>query len=111
MKQKDPMFQFPTDKIIALSSIYDSAGLQVVFDIMEKLCDEAENDFISTHPSDKDAVLAGHAILHAQRIFFNQVVQKIDNLVQEQRPGLEKDNRRLRIEQEERILSALPLEE
>ena len=83
----DPMFKFDGEKTSALGSIYDSAGFQVVLDIMEKFCDKAENDFIATSPSDREGVLSAHAIMHAQRKFFQQVCEKIDYLVGEQRGG------------------------
>lgn len=85
------MFTFPPEKLGALSEIYDSGGLQVVFDIMEQFCDEAENDFIGTRPSEPEKVLAAHAIMHAQRLYFQKVAEKIDYLVAEQRSTDKKD--------------------
>jgi hypothetical protein len=73
------------EKLSALAAIYDSAGLQVVFDIMENFCIEAENEFIATKPSDQAGVLANHAILHAQRKYFQDVAEKIDSIVSEYR--------------------------
>jgi hypothetical protein len=85
------MFDFPLDKLAALSSIYDSAGLQVVFDIMEKFCDKAENDFIGTSPSDSSGVLSAHAIMHAQRKYFQDITAKIDFLISQHRASDKKD--------------------
>lgn len=79
------------EKKSALSSIYDSGGLQVVFDIMEDFCNQAENEFIATKPSDQAGVLSGHAIMHAQRKYFQDVAEKIDFLVSEFRQADKKD--------------------
>ena len=96
------------EKLLALQGIYDSQGLQVVYDIMEEICNEAENDFIGIHPNSPNLVLAQHAILHAQRVFFNAVVGRIDHLVADSRGTPPKDNKRIEFERTERILSVIP---
>lgn len=85
------LFQFPPEKLAALSGIYDSSGLQVVFDVMEGFCNESENDYLAIPPSKPAEVLATHAIMHAQRIYFQKVAAKIDFLAAEARGG-EKQN-------------------
>jgi hypothetical protein len=85
------MFKFPPEKLGALSEVYDSGGFQVVLDIMEQFCDEAENDFLGTKPSEPAQVLAAHAIMHAQRVYFQKVAEKIDYLVAEHRSTDKKD--------------------
>jgi len=87
----DQMFKFPPEKLGALSEVYDSGGLQVVFDIMEQFCNQSENDFIGTRPGDDRAVVAAHAIMHAQRLYFQNVAEKIDYLVSEHRGSAKKD--------------------
>jgi len=78
------------EKMGALAGIYDSGGLQVILDIMEQFCNEAENDFIGTKPSAPQEVLAAHAVMHAQRKYFIDVAARIDYLVAEQRGLSEK---------------------
>lgn len=85
------MRKLDIEKTSALSSIYESAGLQVVFDIMEDFCNDAENQFIATKPSDQAGVLAAHAIMHAQRKYFQDVAEKIDFLVSEYRDAEKKN--------------------
>lgn len=86
------MIQLEDGKKSALAGIYDSAGIQVIFDIMEAACIESENEFIGTVPGNNQQIVAGHAVMHAQRAFFQKVVQHVDYIVAEQRGQDKKDN-------------------
>lgn len=86
------MIQLEDGKKNALAGIYDSAGLQVVFDIMEAACIESENEFIGTVPGNDQQIVAGHAVMHAQRVFFQKMIEQIDYLVAELRGQDKKDN-------------------
>lgn len=95
------------EQLLALQGIYDSRGLQVIYDIMEDICNSAENEFIGVHPNNPQLVLSQHAILHAQRMFFNSVVGRVDTIVADSRKAAPKDNRRLRLEHTQRVLSVM----
>lgn len=105
MADKNAETELPDVKVRALLGIYHDDGLQVVFDIMEEICNRSENDFLGTHPSDKEQVLAQHAILHAQRAFFQDVTQKIDMIATEKLNITPKPRESRHYNQ---ILSALP---
>lgn len=90
------MIDLDSQKRLALAGIYDSAGLQVIFDIMESICVDAENEFIGESPANREQVLAKHAVLHAQRAFFQKTAEQIDYVVSEQRGTDKKDSLALR---------------
>lgn len=90
-KNKD--LGLPRDKVLHLMAIYDQPGFQVVLDVFESICNDSENEFLGVHPTDDKAVLATHAILHAQRALFQAAIHKIDYIIQEER-GFNNDNRR-----------------
>ena len=71
-------------KKAALSSIYDSAGLQVIIDLMEDACTTSENDLIGETPW-SESILAKQAVVYAQRDFFFKVIEAIDLHVAEAR--------------------------
>lgn len=82
------------ERLDALRGIYSTAGFQAVLDIMEARCNATENEFIGVVPGNDKAVIATHAVMHAQRIFFQEVVEKIDFLMREAGVPGEIDNRR-----------------
>ena len=106
MADKGP--DFAQDKRTALLSIRSTDGYQVILDIMEDVCNKAENEFIGANPADKELVLSKHAIMHAQRIFFQTVVAKIDLLCEEQTGVAQPNPRLVKFAQ---LLSALPITE
>ncbi|MCU1305174.1 MAG: hypothetical protein JWQ87_5458 [Candidatus Sulfotelmatobacter sp.] len=71
-------------KRAALSSIYESGGLQVVFDLMEDQCTATENELIGEVPW-SESIVARQAIAHAQRAFFIAIAEAIDFHVAEAR--------------------------
>jgi hypothetical protein len=75
----------------ALSSLYDSSGLQVIFEIMEDACTESENDLIGEAPW-SDSIKAKQAIAYAQRAFFIKVAETIDYHVAELRGQQQEDS-------------------
>lgn len=109
MADKNKAEKFDDVKLRSLAGIYHGDGFQVVLDIMEEECNKAENEFLAEHPVNPQAVLAAHAILHAQRAYFQAVVRKIDGLMNEYM-NADKDNRRFP-SQLEQLLSANPLTE
>lgn len=79
------MIKLDEQKTLALVGIYDSAGLQVVFDVLEHIVTEAENKLIGENPANKDSVAALHAIAHAQRAMLQSATEQIDYIVTEKR--------------------------
>lgn len=79
------MIKLDTQKTLALAGIYESAGLQVVFDVFEFVVTESENALIGENPANKDAVTALHAVAFAQRAMLQSATQQIDYLVKEYR--------------------------
>lgn len=108
MAEKHDDLNLSDQKKIALLGIVHTDGYQVILDIMEYFCNREENDLIGTHPAKHDEVLASHAIVHAQRAYFQSVVAKIDMIAQQQ-TGIKKDNRRMT--EEANLMSAMPLED
>lgn len=95
----------------ALCGIVAGDGYQVVLDVMEEFCNRAENDLIGLTPDQHNEVLAKHAIVHAQRIFFQDVISFIDSAVKLE-TGMSKDNSRFKAAEEAaQLMSALPLTE
>lgn len=78
------MIKLDEQKTLALAGIYDSAGLQVVYDVMEFIVTESENELLGTVPW-SESVLGQQAIAHAQRIMLTEVARQIDYLVKEHR--------------------------
>jgi len=79
------MITLDEQKTLALVGVYESAGLQVVFDVLENIVTEAENKLIGENPAQKDSVAALHAIAHAQRAMLQDATTQIDYLVKEHR--------------------------
>lgn len=71
----------PEQKANALFSIYTSAGLQVVFDLIEEMVTESENALIGEDPENEKAVIKLQYRAHAQRMLFQKLTQKIDYMV------------------------------
>lgn len=94
----------------ALCGIFTGDGYQVVLDVMEEFCNRGENELIGLVPGDASAVIAQHAIVHAQRIFFQRVVSFIDHTVAEE-TGNKKDNSRFPQALVAQLMSALPMTE
>jgi hypothetical protein len=95
----------------SLIGIVSGDGYQTILDIMEWFCDQQENKLLGISPALKDEVFAEHAIAHAQRIYFQDVVGYIDRVI-EHETGLRKDNSRFKVEAEEaNLMSALPITE
>lgn len=109
MDDKTILGNFDDVKLRNLAGIYHGEGFQVVLDIMEEECNRAENEFLAEHPATPEKVLAAHAILHAQRAYFQAVVGKIDQLM-DQYMNAGKNNNRLR-DPLENLLSAVPMDE
>jgi len=68
----------------ALSTLYDSAGMKIIMEIMEDACTEAENDLIGEIPW-SETVQAKQAVAYAQRAFLIRVMESIDYHVAELR--------------------------
>lgn len=78
------MIKLDEQKLLALTGIYESAGLQVVYDVMEHLVTESENALIGEVPW-SESVYARQAIAHAQRAMLTEVARQIDYAVNEHR--------------------------
>lgn len=76
------MIKLDQQKTLALAGIYDSAGLQVVYDVLEYIVTESENALIGEVPW-SPAVQAKQAIAHAQRVMLTDAAQQIDYLINE----------------------------
>jgi hypothetical protein len=107
---KNPSIKLTEAQRRALIGIVSGDGYQVVLDVMEEFCNRAENDLIGLRPELKDEVVAQHAIVHAQRVFFQDVTRFIDTIIKEE-TGLTKDNSRFRAEALAQLVSALPMTE
>lgn len=68
-------------KANALAAIYESTALQVIFDILEEICTESENDLIGEAPW-SEAVKSKQAVAYAQRAMFQKTTSRVDFLVQ-----------------------------
>lgn len=111
MSDKNPELELDEAKVRALIGMVSGDGYQAILDVMEWYCNRSENKLIGIHPSLKDEVLAEHAIVHAQRVYFQEVVSYIDTVI-EKETGLRKNNQRFTVEEEdENLMSALPLTE
>lgn len=78
------MIKLDQQKTLALAGIYDSAGLQVVYDVLEYIVTESENSLIGEVPW-AESILAKQAIAHAQRAMLTDAAQQIDYIVSELR--------------------------
>ena len=78
------MIKLDQTKLLALNGIYESAGLQVVYDVMEHLVTESENKLIGEEPWSA-AVVGLQAIAHAQRALMTETARQIDYAVNEHR--------------------------
>lgn len=74
----------PEQKANALFSIYTSAGLQVILEIIEDIALESETALLNAQPW-SDEVVGLHAVGHAQRVLFNEVQRRIKYMVEEGR--------------------------
>lgn len=70
-------------KANALTAIYTSAGLQVVFDLIEEIVTESENALIGEDPENERTVIKLQYRAHAQRALFQRLTQRIDFMVEE----------------------------
>lgn len=78
-------------KQTALVHIYETAGLQVVYDIIEDLTIEIENELIGEDPANTASVLALQAVAHARRGILNKLIETVDYTVAEKRQVEKKD--------------------
>ena len=78
------MIKLDEQKTLALLGIYDSAGLQVVFDVFENIVTDSENKLIGEAPW-TEGIAALHAVAHAQRAMLQKATQEIDYIVSEKR--------------------------
>ena len=67
----------------ALNAIYTSAGLQVVFGLIEDIVTETENSLIGEDPENEKAVVKLHYAAHAQRALFQRLTTTIDQMIGE----------------------------
>jgi len=70
-------------KVNALSGIYTSAGMQVIFDMIEEIVTESENLLIGEDPDNERTVIKLQYRAHAQRMLFQKLADKIEFLVKE----------------------------
>jgi hypothetical protein len=70
-------------KANALIAIYTSAGLQVVFDLIEEVVIDSENALIGEDPENEKGVIKLQYAAHYQRALFQRLTQKIDFMVTE----------------------------
>ncbi len=78
------MIKLDEQKLLALAGIYDSAGLQVVYDVMEDIVTESENLLIGEPPWSED-IRGLQAVAYAQRAMLTEVARQIDYAVTEHR--------------------------
>jgi hypothetical protein len=70
-----PLREPPQGRAATLSNIYDGA-LQQVYDIIEDICTESENDLIGEPPWSTE-VVAKQAVAYAQRALFLKLDETI----------------------------------
>lgn len=110
MADKNVALKLSDAQTRALCSIVTGDGYQAVLDVMEEFCNRGENELIGLKPGQDNEVVAQHAIVHAQRVFFQDVISFIDHAVN-QETGMQKDNSRFPQALEAQLMSALPMTE
>lgn len=65
-------------QLAKLLGTYRTDGCQVIIDILESICVDAENEFIGDHPKDKEMILAHHSIMYAQRAMFIEFQRQVE---------------------------------
>lgn len=95
------MITLSQDKLVALNGIYDGAGLKSLFDVLEFIVVESENELIGTLPGDPIKISALHAVAHAQRALLTLAGEHVDRQVSQMR-GREMTKMKDRAEVEEK---------
>lgn len=107
MADKHNRTELSPAKRTSLLGLYNSDGYQVILDILEALCNQAENDFLSTDPENDQAVLVAHKRLHFQRLYFQEFIRKVDLICTEE-VGVPQQRGLDRLQRMALIASALP---
>lgn len=76
-----PLREPKQGRAATLANVYDGA-LQQIYDIIEDICTDSENELIGEPPS-SPAVIAKHAVAYAQRALFVKLDETIRYHIQE----------------------------
>lgn len=110
MADKNAALKLSEAQTRSLCGIVTGDGYQAILDVMEEFCNRGENELIGLKPGQDTEVIAKHAVVHAQRVFFQDVISFIDHAVA-QETGMRKDNSRFPQALEAQLMSALPMTE